>query len=187
MELIVFVPGGAYGFARVTMGPFLGFMVGFFDSLANIIYVSLFIRVFVMIFAFCFHLSYEPKNSPLLWLLTYVGLVCVHIGLGKFNFWAIAVMGLVVLAVPIIFIAGTAHNQNYDVWVVQQQDFWQHVWMPNGARGFVKLLPVSALFYFGIDMMCLVCEDTKNVSVYLFCMRIISIHVDRPRRLYPEL
>lgn len=162
------VAGGAYGFARVTMGPFLGFMVGFFDSLANIIYVSLFIRVFVLLFVFCFHIQYDPDNLPYMWVLTYCGLVLFHVGMGKFNFWFMTFMGIVVLAVPIIFIAGTAHQMDYQTWVVDQQRLFQHVWMPLGARGFVKLLPVSALFYFGIDMMCLVCEDTKNVSPSAF-------------------
>lgn len=33
------LPGGSYGFARVTLGPFLGFMVGCCDALRNLAWV----------------------------------------------------------------------------------------------------------------------------------------------------
>lgn len=145
------------------MGPFLGFMVGFFDAISNIIYVSLFIRFFILCFVFVFHITYEPKHLPYMWVIVSCVIVVTNIGFGKFNFWFMTLGGLFVLLIPLMFICGTTKLYDYQLYVVEYNRALQHVFMPLGARGFLRLLPAGDVFYFGIDMIPLVCEDAKNV------------------------
>lgn len=147
------------------MGPFIGFMVGFFDSISNIIYVSLFNRAFVVLFNFCFFIEYKPTEEPYMWFLVYVGIVILQILIGKYSFSLFTVMGIIVLAIPLIFILGTTNLQNYHDNVVVPERNARHALFPLGSKGFLQLLPISGLLYFGIDMLCLVCEDTKNAAV----------------------
>lgn len=146
------------------MGPYIGFMVGFFDSISNIIYVALFNRAFVILFNFCFHIDYRYDDQPLMWFIVYVGIVVLQVLLGKFSFNFFTLMGIIVLAIPVVFVLGTTHLQNFHENVVVPQRLVKHELFPLGSKGFLRLLPISGLLYFGIDMLCLIAEDTKNVS-----------------------
>lgn len=157
--------GGAYGFSRVTTGPYLGFIVGFFDSVSNIIYVSLFVRTCTAFFQFCFYEGNAPAEyDALWWVILYVGLFALHMILQKHSFKFISLFGFICLMIPIIYILGTAHLQDFKLNVIDLEKLLKHVPFEEGTKGFVKLLPLSSLMYFGVDMLCLVCEDTRDVS-----------------------
>lgn len=168
-EMISILPfsGGSYGFSRVTTGPYFGFIVGFFDSVSNIIYVSLFVRTCTAFFQFAFYDITSSRYDPLWWAILYIGLFFLHILLGKHSFKFISIFGFICLIIPIIYILGTAHLQDFQTNVIDLEKLTNHVPFERGVKGFVRLLPPSALMYFGIDMLCLVCEDTRDVSVVL--------------------
>ena len=162
--------GGSYGFARVTTGPYLGFIVGFFDSVSNIIYVSLYVRTFVDVVHLCFDEGKANTDwDPLWWAVMYVGCSALQILLQQHNFKVISLFGFICLCIPIVFIFGTAHLQNFKVNVIDLEKVMHHVSFALGTPGFVSMLPYSAMMYFGVDMVCLVCEDTHDVSSWC-CM-----------------
>lgn len=74
--------------------------------------------------------------------------------------------------IPIIYILGTAHLQDFKTNVIDLEKMLKHVPFDRGFRGFVELLPLSSLMYFGIDMVCLVCEDTRDVC---YCSDLIFL------------
>lgn len=143
--------------------------MGFFDSVSNIIYVSLFVRTLVTFFQFCFYESkVNTDYDPLWWAIIYVGCYVLHLAMQMHSFKFISIAGFICLMIPIIFILGTAHLQNFKENVIDMEKLTQHVLFEEKTIGFVRLLPLSSLMYFGVDMVCLVCEDTKDVSFLPF-------------------
>ena len=137
-------------------------MVGFFDSISNIIYVSEFVRTFGILTAFAFHIHYPADHEPAIWFVVYVCIILAHVGFGKYSFLFMSIMGVIVLAFPIIFMLGTTDLQDFHENVTVPLRLVEP--FPLGTRKFFVLLPLPELFYFGIDMLALVCEDTKDVG-----------------------
>ena len=170
--------GGAYGFARVTTGPFLGFIVGFFDSISNIIYVSLFVRTCVQFFQLCFYEGDVNEDlDPLWWAVLYVGTFVMQMLMQQHSFKFISLFGFVCVCIPIIYILGTAHLQDFKTNVTDLEKLLQHESFAQGSVGMARLLPLSSLMYFGVDMVCLVCEDTRDVSANALVLMVLLITV----------
>ena len=139
--------------------------MGFFDSVSNIIYVSLFVRTCVTFFQLCFFEGNVDEDlDPLWWAVLYVGTFALQMLLQQHSFKFISFFGFVCVFIPIIFLLGTAHLQDFKTNVIDLEKLMKHVNFEQGSVGFSRLMPLSAIMYFGVDMVCLVCEDTRDVS-----------------------
>ena len=154
--------GGSYGFARVTMGPYLGFIIGCFDSITNILFCITLIRGVCSFITSTIGTGVPSQYEPLYWLLCYAVCLIILIPLGRWNFCFITIVGSCTLAVPIIYALSTANVQNFDRYVTNQEN---GAIFTGGMKSFMQVLPVPTWMYIGIDMVCLVCDDTRDVSV----------------------
>lgn len=153
------------------MGPYLGFIIGSFDSVTNIIYVSSLVRGLTEFITNTIGDSVDHKYDPVYWLICYVFCLIVLIPLGRWNFSFMTIIGTITLVLPIVYVLSTANTQDFERYVIQED---RHPFFQDGMSSFMQILPVPTWMYIGIDLVCLVCDDTKDVSLAFIVF--FSIH-----------
>lgn len=153
--------GGSYGFARVTMGPYLGFVIGCFDAITNIFYSLTVLQYLCTSIVEFTGDAIPPHSEPIQWLILYVFCLTTLIGLGRWSFPFISLQGIIVLCICIAFVFSTADRQNFHKYVVEKEG---GVLFAGRFVNFMQCLPIANWLYLGIDMLCLVCDDTENVG-----------------------
>lgn len=166
-EMVGILPfsGGTYGFARVTVGPFVGFLVGCFESVGNIVYT--FIAMIPIGTCITYITDGDPKYEPIYWLLAY-GLVIGIEFLGRrfyFQFLNTYAFGIIMLV--ILYFILSVQNVDLDRYLYARGSD-KSLMFKNGVGDMMPLLPISGWYYFGIEIMPLISNEVKNVSRSLY-------------------
>jgi len=150
--------GGAYGFARCTLGYYLGFMVGCCETIQYITYVaSSAISLGSMITTLIpITIGYEP----VIWLIFYITALVIYI-IGGATFWRFSTtIGVVSTLILLMFCLGSLP------WVdFQSNAAVNGEWFVGGASEFFFVFPLAAGFYVGVEALNLCCEDVENPKV----------------------
>ena len=144
------------------MGPFVGFLIGSFESLSGIIYTAILIKSGCEFIAYAAGPEVSPKLAPLLWFILYAVCLAIMILFGRWNFRLISVTGAISVLLCFLFIFATIPNQDFKVNVLNQEK--HALFAGGGMKSFMQVLPVPTWIYVGIDLTCLVCDDTADVS-----------------------
>ena len=174
-EMISILPfsGGSYGFSRVTMGPFIGFLIGCFDSVSLIAFNA------ILVHSGCSFIKYAagpavPDNiDPLLWFIMYFVCLLILIPMSQWTFKIITVTTAICLCFFLLFIFCSIPNQDFEANVLKQETHSFYEGM--GMTGFMEVLPVTTWMYIGIDLTCLVCDDTADVSASIEIVLPINV------------
>lgn len=118
-EMISVLPfgGGTFGFVRMLLGPFTGFIVGWMESFACSIAYTTYGVMF-----FCDSVRYlaewDKKWSPLLWFFMYISMLSIHC-LGKHRFYFInAVIGVVAILLLLVYVIGSGKlTAFFQLWI----------------------------------------------------------------------
>ena len=103
--------GGGYGLARVTLGYYMGFLIGICEVIEYIVYVSF--SVNELGFMVTEVSGMDSKLAPLVWLAFYVSAVSVYIQGGKL-FWRINMfLALTSISVVLIYCLGSLKFVNF--------------------------------------------------------------------------
>ena len=169
--------GGAYGLARVTLGFYPGFMIGCCETAEYIMYVATSaVQLAQMLISV---MDCRKDLQPVICLLFYLSALYVYIfGNGRSWFWRFN-MGLCILSlfVVIIYILGAAKFADLDKYAgvvsAAEVDYYQgetslssekKVWFEGGMGTFLKVLPLTAWFFVGVESLSFACDETDQVS-----------------------
>jgi amino acid transporter len=92
--------GGGYGLARVTLGYYMGFLIGICEVIEYIVYVAF--SVYTLGDMITEVTGMDPALAPLVWLAFYVSAVSVYVRGGRL-FWRIN-MGLALTSIAVVLI-----------------------------------------------------------------------------------
>ena len=152
-----FLLGGIYGFTRVTLGPYFGFIVGCCEMLQNIVYCSAYVIFVGEIFAFCLGIEGDnhDKYAPLFAFAFLVFITIVNLVGGRW-FWHInsvfSILAIVVVLLYIFSSFGVADFGRYKL-VDHTISINQRVF------NIFSFFAPTAWFYGGIEMLPLACSD----------------------------
>lgn len=147
--------GGSYGYARVCLGPYFGFLVGCCEAMQNIAYVSSAAVPLAWMFSIIFHSdsSYEPA----FFVFFYVSAVAVNIIGGNVFWWFCRIIGVISLIITVLYIVGTSYNGDFAKFSESRVADYAF-----SGNNFVKFLPLCAWYYIGVESLPLACVDCNN-------------------------
>eukprot|EP00981_Chlorochromonas_danica_P005475 scaffold1110_cov182-Ochromonas_danica.AAC.2 len=155
MTSILPFAGGSYGFARCTLGPLFGYLVGLCESLEYIMYVSSAGASFGDLCMQLFSIS-DDSYKPAFFILLYAVCLPCHL-VGGTPFWAVSTMlGVLGLIFVILYLLSS----------IPKADLYSR---HNGAAFtdgnlFMEFLNVPAWFFIGIETMPLACNIIENAG-----------------------
>jgi ethanolamine permease len=158
-EMISILPfsGGMYGFARVTLGPYLGFMVGCYESVGNIIYAM---YGMLLLSAYLSYITdIERKYQPIMWLGFYL-LIMLNEFLGRKYYFILMRTVAILLALMFLFYVAISIPKTHPKKYLQHKAFEQT--FDYGAELTIVSLQYAAFIYFGIEIIPLVSDEVKD-------------------------
>lgn len=151
---VIAFPGGYYGYARCTVHPFFGYLVGCSGVIETVfVTAATALRIAQAITICC---GTHIKLEPLWWVLIHGGAILVHVQHHRV-YW-FAMLGLTALCVLtyIIFILGSipvdhfVANVNIPETTMALDEDWLHV------------LSLPSIFYYGCDLVIVVADEVND-------------------------
>jgi amino acid transporter len=174
MVSVMAFDGGYYGYARVLMGPFGGYLVGCLGLLESFFYFTVFPTKIVQFAEVVFNINEDFE--PLLQFCVYTFLFFSFIGI-HYKFWNFILFfsGLVILLF-LIFAFGSIPFVDYYKYALRHDD-QAHA----SAVQQVEVTPLAVLFFMGFDLVSLTSNEVKNVSslfsfVWVFILSVSVLH-----------
>lgn len=147
--------GGAYSFARASMGPWGGYLTGLAE---NMEYIFTPATIVVGIGGYLGAVVGTPASyEPLWWLACYVVFVVLNVWGVEMSFRVSVVTTTCALAVLAIFYAGAIPRLDLRHWAIGQRPL-----LPMGVAGVFASLPFALWVYLGIEQLPLAAEETVN-------------------------
>eukprot|EP00981_Chlorochromonas_danica_P011430 scaffold4011_cov197-Ochromonas_danica.AAC.12 len=150
MSSILPFSGGSYGYVRCVLGPFLGFIVGLFESLEYIMFLS---STLVDVGLLLGSLLHSGQNlQPLYWLLFHLLAIPAHL-MGGSLFWRVSMfLSLWLVGILVVYLLASAVRAD----PMPSTDLTAH---PSATLHFYS----SAGWCFkGLEVLTLTCEHTSE-------------------------
>jgi ethanolamine permease len=147
--------GGAYSFARTSMGPWAGYITGLAENMEYILTPAVIVVGIGGYLGAVFGTS--PAWEPLWWLLCYGLFVALNIWGVEMTFHVSVAVTLVALAVLVVFWAGAAPH--FDLYR------WASPYFPAGrsrVSSTLVQLPFALWLYLGIEQLPLAAEESHD-------------------------
>lgn len=161
---ICIVLGGSYGFVRVAVGPFPGFLVGYCESILNILYVTSAVYYLGNILTFITGL--HPDYEPIYWAMFFASSLYINAKGGSL-FWNVnAVLAIMSAVILLLYVLGTASFIDYDKNVIPYLDTLTD---EDRTTSMFRFLPWTSWFFVGIELLPLTCRECEEVSA-LYCL-----------------
>jgi ethanolamine permease len=147
--------GGAYSFARTTMGPWAGYLTGLAE---NMEYIFTPATIVVGIGGYLGAIFGTPASwTPFWWLASYVVFVLLNIWGVEMSFRVSAATTIGALIVLAIFYVGAIPHFDITRWAVTEGG-----WFPRGIGGVFGALPFALWVYLGIEQLPLTAEEARD-------------------------
>jgi ethanolamine permease len=147
--------GGAYSFARSTMGVWGGYITGLAENMEYILTPATIVVGIGSYLGAIF--GTDPRYAPLWWLACYVVFVGVNIWGVELSFRFTVLVTVCALAVLIVFYAGAIPHFDLDRWALEGRG-----WLPKGWAGVFAALPFALWLYLGIEQLPLAAEESHD-------------------------
>lgn len=159
--------GGVYGFVRVCVGPFFGYVVGCCEALQNIAYVASSVIPFGQMLSITLDLpeSYEP----IYWTIFFVSSIALNIIGGKIFWNFVRVVGVASLLIHILYFGATAQYGvfgRYSDSSVRSYSF--------DGYAFMVYFPVCSWYFIGVESLPLSSVDCPKVSIVCVMGSLLS-------------
>lgn len=162
--------GGAYSFARTTMGPFGGFVTGLAESIEYIMTPA------VIVFFIGTYLGAisgtPPSYAPLYWLGSYALFVGLNYVGVELSFKVSVVVTLLALSVLTVFCVSAVGHIDFSRWALNIAagpdgkpallPEGHGSWLPFGWGGAFAALPFAVWLYLGIEELPLAAEEAHD-------------------------
>ncbi len=147
--------GGAYSFARTSMGPWGGFLTGLAENMEYILTPAVIVVGIGGYLGAIFETS--PAWEPMWWLGCYLIFVAFNIAGVELSFHVSLVVTLCALAVLLVFFGGAAPLFRLHEFALQGGG-----WFPRGGAGVLRALPFALWVYLGIEQLPLAAEESHD-------------------------
>jgi ethanolamine permease len=149
--------GGAYSFARASMGPWGGYVTGLAENLEYILTPATIVVGIGGYLGAIFGTA--PAFEPVWWLVCYIVFVVLNIWGVEMSFRVSVITTVSALVVLAIFYAGAVPLLDLRRWALADQPFFA-----RGITGVFASLPFALWLYLGIEQLPLAAEETRNPS-----------------------
>ncbi len=147
--------GGAYSFARTTMGPWGGYITGLAENMEYILTPA---TIVVGIGGYLGAVFGTPAwCAPLWWLACYALFVGLNIWGVELSFQITVAITFCALAILAVFYIGALPLVNWRHWALNNGPL-----LPKGAAGVFAALPFALWVYLGIEQMPLAAEESHD-------------------------
>lgn len=166
---ILFFVGGVYGFVRLAIGPFIGFLVGMCELLQNTVYLC----------AVCIPLTdlmttalgSPTELQPLYWVIAYLVVLPITIRGGKSFWWLFTIFGFASLIFIPLYLLAIARVASFNTWALPQYDDAENYKVNCGRTkmitNFFTCLANATWSFVGGEMAALAGADCKEVKLYI--------------------
>jgi ethanolamine permease len=149
--------GGAYSFARTSLGPWCGYITGLAENMEYIFTPAV---IVVGIGGYLGAVFHTPANwAPLWWFVCYVIFAGLNIVGVETSFRVSAAVCVCALAILAIFAVGAIPHFNLHRWALEGGP-----WLPQGKSAIFASLPFALWVYLGIEQMPLAAEEAHDPS-----------------------
>ena len=170
MLLILWFTGGTYGYVRVTMGIYIGYIIGCCELMSYLVLSSITYIFFGATMTII--LGTTPLLEPLWWVLLSVSLV-VPMLFNKYYWHINGVLGVVTfVTIAIFFLTPCVISPSYPRYA-HSEDI---AYFQDGFQGFFTALGPASLLYLGIEIFPLMSEDVNEVLSIQRPAEITTIH-----------
>lgn len=139
---------------RLTLGPYLGFLVGFFEVLQNVFYNACIVGPLGHVLALAFKL--DEMYEPLLWLLFFAVAIPINL-LGGQWFWYInSFVSSLAIVIILIYLIATSPTIDFEKYAGATSE--------DNFRDILAHFPYASWFFVGLEMIPLCCGDAKEVK-----------------------
>jgi ethanolamine permease len=147
--------GGAYSFARATMGPWGGYITGLAE---NMEYIFTPATIVVGIGGYLGSILGSPPSwTPFWWLACYIVFVLLNIWGVEMSFRVSVITTCCALAVLAVFYVGAIPLFDWRRWAIGRSSF-----LPRGPAGIFAALPFALWVYLGIEQLPLAAEESRD-------------------------
>ncbi|EQC30696.1 hypothetical protein SDRG_11749 [Saprolegnia diclina VS20] len=157
--------GGAYGLARVTLGFYTGFLVGFLELLEYVTYTS--VSVLFMSDFMTTTYGVEKAWEPLLWAIYYAVTTSLILLRGK-HFWRFClVLAAACVVPPLVYCVASIGHTDFATYGPLQigNASEQEVWAAGDlGAAYFAWLPYTTWAYAGVECLTLVTSVTKDAK-----------------------
>lgn len=149
--------GGAYSFARTSMGPWAGYLTGLAENMEYILTPAVIVVGMGGYLGAVF--GTPPAYAPLWWLFSYVLFVLFNMLGVELSFRVSLGVTIAALAILLVFFIGAAPHFDLHKYALEGRS-----WLPNGIPGILRALPFALWVYLGIEQLPLAAEEASNPS-----------------------
>lgn len=161
-EVVSIVPfgGGTYALARITVGPYIGFLVGACESVGNIIFTL--VAMMPLGSGITYMFGGNPKYEPVYWLLLYLLMIATEFAGRKFYFNFLRCIAVLSLSIITLYVIVSAQNIDTSKYIpsLEQNTY------SDGITELLPLLYPAGWWYFGIEIIPLISDEVENVSTF---------------------
>jgi len=147
--------GGAYSFARTSMGPWGGYVTGLAENMEYILTPAVIVVGMGGYLGSIF--ATGPQWEPVWWLGLYLLFFVLNIAGVELSFRVSLVVTLCALAVLALFFATAAPRFSLNTWALGTAG-----WFPHGPGGVFRALPFALWVYLGIEQLPLAAEESLD-------------------------
>jgi ethanolamine permease len=157
MSSILPFSGGTYGFVRVTVGPYCGFLVGCFETIGGMIFTM--VGVIILGHYITYTVKGDVKYEPIYWLVLYMLIIINEFSGRKYYFKMLNLVAIAFLCLFVFYIIVSSRHIDVGQYLPTNSinDSFR-----GGMDDFFHVMPFSAFFYFGMEMIPLVSDEVKN-------------------------
>lgn len=147
--------GGAYSFARTSMGTWGGYITGLAENMEYILTTAVIVVGVGGYLGAIF--GTPPAYAPLWWLVCYAIFVAFNVSGVEMSFRVSVIITLCALAILLVFYIGAAPLFRLNHWALDNGP-----WLPKGSLGIVTALPFALWVYLGIEQLPLAAEESHQ-------------------------
>ena len=152
--------GGAYSFARTSMGPWGGYLTGLAENMEYVLTPAV---IVVGIGGYLGAIFGTPDSwAPLWWLVSYVIFVGLNIWGVEISFRFSVVITFVALLILAVFYVGAVGHFDLQQALNIPPDEGGSKWLPKGWKGIFAALPFAIWFYLAIEQLPLAAEESHQ-------------------------
>ena len=167
--------GGAYGISRVTLGLYAGFIVGILEACEYIAYVAS--SALVLSYLVCLTTMTSSTLIPVYSLVFFVVALWIQIAGGRW-FWCMSsLLAVASFVILLMFNFGSLYWTNI-IYTSSPSTTGgtKHTYFVGGVTSFIKVTPLAAWWYVGIEALNLSSPFLANVSnLYSILIHMMNV------------
>ncbi len=153
--------GGAYSYARSSMGPWGGYVTGLAENMEFILTPAV---IVVGIGGYLGAIFGTPDSwAPLWWLAAYAMFIGLNVWGVELSFRFSVLITLLALGILLVFYIGAIPHVDFERWALNiTPDEGQTRFLPHGWKGVFGALPFAIWFFLAIEELPLAAEESHD-------------------------